>query len=135
MNTSLKVEVQVFSFIAKELAMVHYDTNFFGEETRRSPEFPVFGRLDGCVDHKNCGHCRDGSPGGVGLVALALRTPPFGWQLALDAQLQDLREGHFRCLLVPYRRLLWREAEQDRFLVLLEVSIFCEHSHLPPLDR
>lgn len=94
MNPPLEVQLQVLAFKAKELSLIHYDTDFLRQPSGCGPVPPVFRRRDHRVDGKHRWHAVDRPTHLQVLVPLAAAAPALGGCLSLDSHLEDLGEAN-----------------------------------------
>lgn len=105
METPLKMMLQVLSLVAKELALIHDDTDLIWDPPGGAPQLTLLGVSYGSVKHQNRRGLSDGLAGRQGLIALAPVTPALGCCLALGAGLENLGEGGLGILLISGENL------------------------------
>lgn len=99
------MELQVLALEAKELPLVHYDTNLLRQPSGRRPESPMVRCGDGCVDSKHRRDAVDGFAHLQVLVPLTAAAPPLRCSLSLNSHLENLRKGRLGGPAAPCRRL------------------------------
>lgn len=98
MHSPLKVQFQIFSFIAEELALLNNDADLFGEPAWGRPQQPMLWTTDCSVEYQDSRYAVNSLLRGNILIFSAFAAPAFGSCLALYAALQNLREGDTRHL-------------------------------------
>lgn len=98
MYPPVEMQLEVVPFIAVNMALVNYDTNFLRQPSRGRPQLAVLGSGDLCAERQNSRDVEDDLALVKVLVALTLGTITLVHSLVLESSLEHLRESDALCL-------------------------------------